>query len=187
MNLYLRLILTVLRSRRLPALAPWDTVATPLRVLPNDLDTLGHMNNGRYLTMMDLARTELMMRSGLYARSEELGYYLVVAGQTINYRRSLMPWQKFEIRTRMLSGDARAVFVEQAFVNRGTVCAHAVVRLRVLKKKGGTVSDEEMAALLTPKDGAGDGVQDAASDVPDWIPAWNAASRDAAKNTGLAD
>ena len=92
MNLYLRLLLTIVRSRRLPALDPWDTVSTPMRVLPNDLDTLGHMNNGRYLTMLDLARTELMMRSGLYRRSEELGYYLVVAGQTINYRRSLMPW-----------------------------------------------------------------------------------------------
>ena len=180
MNLYLRLLLTIVRSRRLPALDPWDTVSTPMRVLPNDLDTLGHMNNGRYLTMLDLARTELMMRSGLYRRSEELGYYLVVAGQTINYRRSLMPWQKFEIRTRLLSGDARAVFVEQAFVHKGTVCAHAVVRLRVLKKKGGTVSDPEMADLLSAPPAAH-------GDVPTWIPEWNATSRDAAKSTPLGD
>lgn len=178
MNLYLRLVLTVLRSRRLPAIDIWDTVSTPLRVLPNDLDLLGHMNNGRYLTMMDLGRTELLMRSGLYERSEERGYYLVVAGQTINYRRSLKPFQKFEIRTRVLSGDARAVFLEQAFVSRGRVCAHAVVRLRMLKKSGGTVSPEEMAEIVPPAPEP--------TEVEAWIPAWNEASREAAKITGLA-
>ena len=31
-----------------------------MRVWPNDLDTNAHMNNGRYLTLMDLGRFDLM-------------------------------------------------------------------------------------------------------------------------------
>ncbi len=61
MNLYLRLFLLGLRLR----LPPCDRAAalavtearTPFRVLPTDLDTLMHVNNGRYLTLMDLAGT----------------------------------------------------------------------------------------------------------------------------------
>ena len=37
----------------------------PLRVLPNDLDTNLHLNNGRYLTLMDLGRVDLMLRMGV--------------------------------------------------------------------------------------------------------------------------
>ena len=37
-----------------------------LRVCPGDLDTSLHMNNGRYWTLMDLGRTDLMLRSGFW-------------------------------------------------------------------------------------------------------------------------
>ena len=47
MNLYLRLLWTLLRSFRLPAIAMGDTLVRGLRVMPNDLDINGHMNNGR--------------------------------------------------------------------------------------------------------------------------------------------
>ena len=36
-----------------------------MRVWPNDLDTNAHMNNGRYLTLMDLGRFDLMTQCGL--------------------------------------------------------------------------------------------------------------------------
>ena len=49
MNLYLRLLLTLLRAWRGPRLEPGATLTRTLRVLPNDLDMYGHMNNGRYL------------------------------------------------------------------------------------------------------------------------------------------
>ena len=44
------------------------TVGEPVeltpRVLPNNLDINGHMNNGRYLTIVDLALFTLFIRSG---------------------------------------------------------------------------------------------------------------------------
>ena len=45
MNLYLRLLWTLLRAWRSPRLVLGQTLERTLRVLPNDLDVNGHMNN----------------------------------------------------------------------------------------------------------------------------------------------
>ena len=55
MNLYFRLLLAVLKALRAPRARLGETVELTLRVWPTDLDLNGHMNNGRYLTMVDLA------------------------------------------------------------------------------------------------------------------------------------
>jgi len=55
MNLWLRLaifFLTVRFRSRCSVLGP--TVLN-FRVLPSDLDLLGHMNNGKYLTILDIS------------------------------------------------------------------------------------------------------------------------------------
>ena len=91
MNKYWRLLWLFLRHRARPRLGIWDTARTPFRVLPTDLDLLRHMNNGTYLTLMDLGRMDLMLRSGVWKIVSDQGWYPVVAGQTISYRRSLDP------------------------------------------------------------------------------------------------
>jgi len=48
-NLYLRLLLTIFKALWAPRIKPGDSIELRLRVLPNDLDLNGHMNNGRYL------------------------------------------------------------------------------------------------------------------------------------------
>ena len=58
MNLYLRLLWTLLRCWRMPRITAGETLVRSLRVLPNDLDINGHMNNGRYLTVVDLMLME---------------------------------------------------------------------------------------------------------------------------------
>ena len=56
MNLYFRLLLFMLRVRRRSRLSIWDTSHVTFRVNPADLDVQRHMNNGRYLTLMDLGQ-----------------------------------------------------------------------------------------------------------------------------------
>ena len=65
MNLWLRLILQLLKSRFAAALEPLGTSVRRGRVWPTDLDVSLHMNNGRYLTLMDLGRLDLMLRTGV--------------------------------------------------------------------------------------------------------------------------
>ncbi len=65
MNLYLRLLLVWIRACRKSSIQIGDSIEIQLIVLPNDLDINGHMNNGRYMTIVDLALIEYMTRAGL--------------------------------------------------------------------------------------------------------------------------
>ena len=171
MNLYLRLIFFRLLSRRHSRLEMWDTAITPFRVTLSDLDLLGHVNNSKYPAIMDLARIDLMMRSGWWDKFRRQGWFPVVAGQTITYRKSLKLGQRFEVESRILGMDDRWFYVQQVFRSDGTVCAHALVRARFLKKSGGSVEHDEMGEFLG---GFPDWL-----DVPEWIGPWTAATKDA--------
>ncbi|GAA2264447.1 thioesterase family protein [Glycomyces scopariae] len=168
MNMYFRLLGLWLRARRRGPVGLWDTAVTPFRVVPTDLDPLGHMTNGKYLTVMDVGRMDLMLRSGFLKKMQRAGWYPVVAGQTITYRKSLQPWQRFEVHTRVLGFDDRWGYIEQTFRAGATVYAQAHVRTRFLKRGGGSVKHDELAQV------AG-GFPETA--LPQWLLDWTAASR----------
>lgn len=148
MNLWFRMLMLWLRNRNAPPVEVWDTVTTPFRVAPTDLDVLLHMNNGKYLTIMDLGRLDLMQRAGLWGELNRRGWYPVVAGQTITYRRSLKLGQRFDLQTRVVGTDDRWIFLEQTFVVGDVVHARAVVRARFLKRTGGSVEHDELEELV---------------------------------------
>nr|WP_245325176.1 acyl-CoA thioesterase [Microbacterium amylolyticum] len=160
-----RLLLLRLRVRKAPAVSLWDQTETPFRVLPTDLDVLRHMNNGRYLTLLDLGRLDLMMRSGFGRIVSDHGWYSVVSAQTISYKRSLTLWQRFVVRTRVLGVDERSTYMEQEFVRGDTVVARAVIQARFLRKTGGTISGAEVLAVC-PEPMPEDMV------LPEWVTTW---------------
>jgi YbgC/YbaW family acyl-CoA thioester hydrolase len=147
MNLYARLLWLLTRRHRRPTLTIWDTVRTPFRVWPNDLDFNGHMNNGRYLTLLDLGRIDMMTRSNTWKKAMDAGWYPVVAAQEITYKRSLKPFQKFEIATTMHGHDGRNVLVKQDFMVGDDVYATAMVKARWLHRTGGSVTIEELTEV----------------------------------------
>jgi acyl-CoA thioesterase FadM len=177
MNMYLRLLLFLLRVRGKSPLSIWDTSHASFRVNPADLDVQRHMNNGRYLSIMDLGRMDLMLRSGFWTRITDAGWYPVVAGQTITYRRSLTLGQKFDLATRVIGHDERWIYMEQVFRRGDAVVADAIVRARFLRTSGGSVEVQEVLDLVGP----------APEDLvlPDWVTEWNressAHSRDLAE------
>lgn len=147
MNKLLRLLWLLLVSRRRAPVGPLDTCLTPFRVWFNDLDVLRHMNNGTYLSIMDLARLDLMIRSGLWEKIGKQGWYPVVVAETVQFRRSLNLFERYGIETRVLGWDDKAIVLEQQFVRRGEVVAHALVRARFLRKAGGPVTPRELALV----------------------------------------
>ncbi len=169
MNLWWRLLVLRLRWLRARRISIWDTARTPFRVAPGDLDLLRHMNNGRYLTLMDLGRMDLMVRSGMWAKLSARGWFPVVAGQTITYRKSLGPAQRFDLYTRVLGFDDKWGYVEQTFCVGETVYAHAIIRSRFLKRAGGTVEHDELFELV--------GEFPAHMELPAWLRDWTASTR----------
>lgn len=151
MNLWLRLLLLLLRLRGQPTGDLLDEVALDLRVLPNDLDVFAHVNNGRYLTLMDLGRLALMQRVGILRLSRKHGWYPLVRGIEIEYIRPLTLWRRFRLHTRLISWDEKWVYLEQRFVAGDTLHARAHVR-GLLRGPDGNVPTSTLLATLGAAD-----------------------------------
>ena len=144
MNLYLRLILVLLRARFGARIDPLGTVRTPFRAWPHDLDVNAHVNNGRYATLMDLGRVDLMARSGLMPIIRTSRMHPVVTAQHIVYRRSIAPFEAFELRSRVIGWDERFVYMEQVFERAGRFVARGVIQALFLGPAGRVPSAELM-------------------------------------------
>lgn len=165
MNLFLRLLLLLLTYRFRPRCEKLGPARKRFVVWPPDLDVLWHVNNGVYLSMLDVARVDWMLRSGMAGPIRQRGYYPVVAAETIRFRKSLQLFQSFDVETRVLGWDERAFIVQHRFLRGEELVAEAIVRARFLKRKGGTVTSAELLAAI--------GVAEASPELPEWIAAWN--------------
>jgi acyl-CoA thioesterase FadM len=167
MSLLLRLFFTIFFGRRRGPLQVLDTCVTPFRVWFNDLDVLRHMTNSRYFSIMDLARVDLMIRSGLWRRLNARGWYPVVTLETMRFHRSLELGDRYEVSTRVIGWDERQIFLEQGFVRDGVQVALGVVRTRFLKRAGGTVPVAELMELAE--------VSQPSPPLPEWVAQWSEA------------
>ncbi|MFH1034590.1 MAG: thioesterase family protein [Pseudomonadota bacterium] len=128
MNLLLRLIKTVLMALKGRPLPPLGESLISMRVWPNDLDMNLHMNNGRYLTLMDLGRFDLTIRTGLGRAALRGRWRPMLGAATIRFRRGLRPFQRYDLRTRLVYWDHKWFFMEQRFEVAGQVYASALVK-----------------------------------------------------------
>ena len=147
MNLYLRLVLLALRMIGLPRRGVLDDSRVRFRVLPNDCDLNLHMNNGRYLSFMDLGRVHLIVQIGLLAAIFRQRWRPVLAAAEINFIRQLAPLQAFDLVSRVVTWDEKYVYMEQRFESRGELCAHAFIKGLFLGPEG-RVSNATVLALL---------------------------------------
>jgi len=141
-----------------------DPSVTRTRVRPGDLDMYLHVNNGVYLQMMDIARTNLIAELGGLALLREKGWYPVVAASTMTYRRSLQLFDPVEITTRVVGWDPRVVYLEQVFTRRGELAARGIVAGRFLSRAGGRVPAPDVAELF--------GGPAQSPELPDDVAAW---------------
>lgn len=164
MNLYLRLLHLVLLGRRrsrVPVLGP---VRTPFRVWPTDLDLLRHVNNGTYLTIMDIGRLDLLARAGVSPRLRAQGWYPVVVAETITFKRSLRLFERFDIVTEVVGWDERSMFLQQDFYRGSTLVASGLIRGRFLGRDGARITPQQVLAL------SGEPVEP--RELPSWVVEW---------------
>jgi acyl-CoA thioesterase FadM len=116
-NLWLRLLSLIVASFWRPRLDPArDVSRLSFRVWPHDLDTSLHMNNGRYWTIMDLGRADLMLRSGLWRAVLRHGWTPVVSAGKIRFRRELKAFRSFRLETRIVAWAETWFVIEHRLV-----------------------------------------------------------------------
>ncbi len=134
MNLWLRLLAYLLTAPFRPRLAnAGDASRLSFRVWPHDLDPSLHMNNARYLALMDLGRIDILVSTGLLRAVVKHRWTPIASKVAIRYRRELRLFQRIRLETRILTWDATNVVMEQVFLNvggrrDGQVAAHALFK-----------------------------------------------------------
>ena len=148
MYTWARLARVLRRARREPRLDPLDVFRLPLQVGLADDDTYRHLNNGRYLTLCDLGRYEMVVQSGMYGVMRERGWLPVVAAATVKYRRSLELWDRFVLTTRIVYWDEKWFYIEHGFEKDGTLYAKVLIKGVVRSKEGRSVGMGDVIAAL---------------------------------------
>eukprot|EP00051_Salpingoeca_urceolata_P005212 m.71257 g.71257 ORF g.71257 m.71257 type:complete len:230 (-) comp14149_c0_seq1:28-717(-) len=87
-------------------------------VLPTDLDFMGHMNNARYLRECDLTRLQLWARLGVVQTISRQKGSLVAGATSVRFRRELQPFEIFCMRSKVLTWDEKAFYVEHRMEDR---------------------------------------------------------------------
>jgi acyl-CoA thioesterase FadM len=134
MNLWLRVLHLIIASFFRPKMDPVRDVShLAFRVWPHDLDTSLHMNNGRYWTLMDLGRTDIMIRCGLWRPILKKGWVPVVNAGQIRFRREMRLFQPFTLETRILTWSEGHMVMEHRLVSKardGSPVLNAIALVR---------------------------------------------------------
>lgn len=155
-----------------------DPSVTRMRVHVADLDLYRHVNNGVYLQMMDVGRSNFIADVGGAKLLKDRGWYPVVAASTVKYRRSLTLLQKFDLTTRILGWDQRVIYLEQMFSVGQTHIARGIAAGRFLSRDGARVPAPDVIGLL----GHGLVSPELPADVLGWARAIDVAHRDSGPN-----
>ncbi|MFO1257892.1 MAG: thioesterase family protein [Gammaproteobacteria bacterium] len=148
MNLYFRLLLLILK---LPFLKRDLNMLTPsilrMHVWPSDLDFNMHMNNGRYLTIMDLGRFHLMAKKGMLKAILKHRWQPVLGGVKIHFIKDLAPFTHFDLKTEVVWWDEKWIYIEQTFLQNQTVIATGLLKVLFIYQ-GKPLSSEHVLNLM---------------------------------------
>lgn len=120
-----------------------DTDRVEYRCWSTDIDRNGHMNNAKFLRVLNYARRSFWTRNGgwHFVGSRAPPTNMVVTASTIRYRREIKCWTVYAVATRLLHWDGPNFYLEHRFesLKDGFVLAICFVKYRL-------VSDDKASA-----------------------------------------
>jgi len=137
-----RILFTLLRSGLKKKIDPTKQLSIPLRVWPGEVD-LRLVNQSIYFFYCELARWDIIYRSGLKRFMTENKCVPVVASQMIRITRPLKRYQKFEVSTHLCYWDEKWFYFDHAITSNGKLIAAVQVR-GLFKKPDRNVSTHEI-------------------------------------------
>lgn len=134
MNLWFRLLWLLLTTAFRPRLTPPHQASLlSFRVWPSDLDTSLHMNNGRYWTLMDLGRTDLMLRMGLWRAVLRHRWAPVVNAGAIRFRREVRLLRPLRLETAILCWSENWLVMRHRILTTGRDGAEIVAAVALVR------------------------------------------------------
>ena len=148
MLLIVRFLIVMITSFFRSRIPPLGESVVHFTVLPHDCDLNIHLNAGRYVSFMDIARMDLIGRTGLMRRMLKRGWRPMMGGCEVTYRREIKPFERFRVRSRVTGWDEKWFYLEH-IVEKGenTFCARANVRT-LIRGKGVNIPPRDVLALV---------------------------------------
>ena len=151
MNLWFRMLYHLLLSPWRSRIGVLESSSLEMRCWPTDLDVNLHMNNGRYLTLMDLGRLDLVARSGLLRTMLKRRWRPVLGAAQIRYLKPIGPGQSFRLETRVVGWEGKWFWIRQRFYLGEQMVADSLVKALFLGPKGSVQADEALEAIGQPQ------------------------------------
>jgi len=137
MNLFFRLLILYLKTRFASGRTDFfETHTLNYRVWITDQDLFQHMNNGRYLSIMDLALVHWMMRTGTWAGIRANDWMPLAAYKDISFVRMLKFPQAYTVETTLMGWQDSYIILKHDFMSRGKLIAEASTIGRLASAKG---------------------------------------------------
>lgn len=160
---FTRLLTTLYRASRAEKLEPTDTAITTFHCMPWDIDLFLEMNNGRVLTLYDLGRFDLSIRTGLSKILQENKWGLVVAGSSVRYRKRIRVFNKVTMHTQLVAVEDRWVYIAQSMW-LGDMPASSVLLRTAITAKGKALHTDELKRAF--------GLETIKLEPQGWVKAW---------------
>jgi len=150
LNLFFRriwvLIVAALSSQRGELNRPY---LLHYRVWLTDQDMFMHMTNSRYLSFSDLARLNLLIRTGLAKALRKNGWRLEICAQTRTLTRMLKTPQAFEMVCEIEGWSDIHIAFNHSFKRRGSLHAAVNTLMRVADADGNIVPPQSLIDAVT--------------------------------------
>ncbi len=153
----------------LPPLGVLDDDCVRLRVWPNDIDLNLHLNNARYLSLMDYGRMHLLARTRLLDHIIRSRWTPLVGAVWMTYRRSLPLFAPFMLTSRLVCWDDRWFYIEQTFNGNAGLAAVGWVK-GLLRAPEGNLGPQSILERVAP------GIN--SPPMPEAIATWNELTRE---------
>ncbi|MDX8379319.1 MAG: thioesterase family protein [Gallionella sp.] len=149
MSLIFRLLYVFILAKFREPLAIGKSVSKlSLRVLPNDLDINFHMNNGRYLTICDLNRMDVFVRSGLLKAMFKRRWIPVIAEHTMTYKKPLGLFERFDVTLEVSRWDEKYFYMIHTFSKGERIVAQGTSKGCVYARGIGVISPAQAMAAV---------------------------------------
>ena len=131
-----------------------------LIVLPQDIDPFMELNNGRYVTLLDLGRFSLGARVNMASFLKRNKWSLTIVGTYNEYRHRLRLFQRFVLQTKILGYDEKWFYFFQKVERNGKTHMASVVKFAYTSNKGLVLPKEVVSAM---------GIKYEPNRLPSWI------------------
>ena len=159
---YFRLLKFIIKSQFKPKIEFGSDFYDEINliVLPNDIDPFLELNNGRYVTLLDLGRFAYGGRIRMKSFLDKNKWSLTIVGTYNEYRYRLRVFQKFQIKSKILGYDEKWFYFFQKAERKGKTHMASVVKFAFTSSDGLVFPEEVIPSM---------GLKYNPNQLPDWI------------------